>query len=122
MAVIDELAAQLVQARHAEAEARNARVEAEDALIAQIELGDNERKTLKTGNGLKLTFQSGLNYKLAKDLFEAEFELPIKRTEKVELDVKAYEAMRETDPAAFKAASQFVTVTPKKTAVSVAIL
>lgn len=120
MGVIDELAAKLVQARHAEAEARSARVEAEEALIAQIELGEQERKTLKTDNGLKLTFQSGLSYKMAKE-FDVQI-VPAKRTEKVELDVKAYEALRESDPAAFKTASQHVTVTPKKTSVSVAII
>lgn len=119
MGVIDELAAKLVQARHAEAEARNARVEAEEALIAQIELGEQERKTLKTDNGLKLTFQSGLSYKLAK---EFDGSVPVKRVEKIDLDTKAYEALRETDPETFKDISQYVTVTPKKTAVSVAIL
>lgn len=120
MGVIDELAAKLVQARHAEAEARTARVEAEEALIAQIELGEQERKTLKTDNGLKLTFQSGLSYKLAKGC-NAEA-VPVKRTEKIDLDTKAYEALRESDPETFKDISQYVTVTPKKTSVSVAIL
>lgn len=117
--VIDRLATNLANARQAEAEARAKRIEAEEAIIAQVELGESERKTLSTDNGLKITMQSGLNYKLAKG--ELPDWMPIKRIEKVELDKKAYEQIRESDPATFAKLSEYVTTSPKKTSVTLAV-
>ena len=112
--IIDDLAVTLANARKAEQDAREARIAAEEAIIAQVQLGESERKTLKTDNGLKLTVQTGLNYKLDSGYLEMMDCVPVKRTEKVEIDVKAYEGLRESDPRAFAAASQYVTTKPKK--------
>lgn len=117
---IDDLAARLAEARKNEQDARAARIEAEEAILAQFELGDSERKTVKTGNGLKLTLQTGLTYKLAKG--ELPDWLPIKETVKRELDVKAYENIRETNPETAKQIAEFVTTTPKKPSVTLAVL
>lgn len=119
MATLDQLAAELVAARNDEALARDKRIQIEEAILAQIEIGDSERKTLATGNGLKLTVQTGLNYKLAASYPEGV--VPVKETVKRELDVKAYEELRRSNPAGFAEASRWVTVTPKKAAVTVAI-
>ena len=120
--IIDDLAVTLANARKTEQDAREARIAAEEAIIAQVQLGESERKTLKTDNGLKLTVQTGLNYKLDSGYLEMMDCVPVKRTEKVEIDVKAYEGLRESDPRAFAAASQYVTTKPKKTSVTLAIL
>lgn len=119
MGKIDELAKALSIARIQEAEAREARIAAEEALIAQLEIGESERKTLKTDVGLKVVVQSGLNYKLAK-IFDPDT-VPYKQVIKTELDTKAYEQMRQEDPKAFAKASEYVTVTPKKTSVTLSV-
>lgn len=117
--IIDNLAVRLSKARMAEANARDERIAVEELLIAAIGAGESERKTIKTDVGLKLVVQSGLSYKLDKDADPSL--VPIKQIVKNELDTKAYEHMRETDPQAFAKASQFVTVTPKKTSVTLTV-
>ena len=120
MSNIDELAAALAAARSVEAEAKAARIAAEEAILAQYELAETGSKTVKTGNGLKLTLKTALAYKIDKGE-----ELPeslLKRTEKVELNVKAYEALRDADPMEFGRVSKQVTTTPRKPSVSLAVI
>ena len=117
---IETLAAELAEARSVEAESKAARIAAEEAILAQYELGDAGSQTIKTGNGLKLTLKTALAYKIDKGA-----ELPeslLKRTEKVELNVKAYEALREADPMEFSRVSKHVTTTPRKPSVAIAII
>lgn len=112
---LNSLAAQLVHLRKAESDAREARIRCEELIIETQDLGESERRTIKTSNGLKLTLQSGLSYSIDPD-----FPGPIKRKVTQELDVKAYERIRETNPELFADLQKFVTVRPRKTSVTVA--
>tara|TARA_R110000822_G_scaffold23669_2_gene72882 strand:+ start:132 stop:491 length:360 start_codon:yes stop_codon:yes gene_type:complete len=117
---IENLASNLVHARTAEAAAKEARIAAEEAILAQYDLSDAGSQTVKTDNGLKLTLKTSLGYKVDKGA-----ELPesvIKTTTKVELDVKAYEALRVSDPMEFSRIAKWVTTTPMKPSVTIAIL
>lgn len=115
--VIDELASRLAMAKHEENKARNERIEAEEALIAQFDLGDNERKTVNTLSGLKVTMQTALNYKVT----EQNDALPMKETVKRELDVKEYERLRENDPQTYARLCQYVETKPKKPSITLGV-
>ena len=114
--IIDNLVAELVAARSAEADAKAHRIRCEEAILAQFQLGEAERKTINTDNGLKLVLKTGLIYKLAS-VYPGH--MPVKT--KVELDAKAYDALRESSPDEFKELSKYVTVTPRKPSVSVGV-
>ena len=117
---IENLASNLVHARQAEAQAKAERIECEEAILAQYDLAEAGSQTVKTDNGLKLTLKTSLGYKVDKGA-----ELPeslIKETVKRELNTKAYEALRETDPMEFSRLSKMVTTTPRKPSVTVAVL
>jgi hypothetical protein len=117
---IENLASNLVHARQAEAEAKAVRIECEEAILAQYDLAEAGSQTVKTDNGLKLTLKTSLGYKVDKvELLPVEL---IKTTTKKELDVKLYEALRETDPMEFSRLSKMVTTTPRKPSVTVAVL
>lgn len=117
---IENLASNLVHARQAEAEAKAARIECEEAILAQYELPEAGSQTVKTGNGLKLTLKTSLGYKVdAGAVFPPAL---IKKTVKQELNAKAYEALRESDPMEFSRLSKMVTTTPRKPSVTVAVL
>lgn len=116
MAEVNDLAAELADARNEEAQAREKRIAIEQRIVEATGIGDSERKTIKTEVGLKLVVQTGYNYRLAKDFDRSV--VPHKETVKVELDTKAYEALPDE---ARKAASKYVTVTPKKPSVSVQV-
>jgi hypothetical protein len=115
--VIDQLAIDLAQAKTEENEAREKRIAIEDRIVATLALTGAERRTVKTTVGLKLVVETGYNYKLAKDFDRAV--VPHKETIKVELDAKAYNEL-PTD--ARNLASQYVTATPKKPSVTIAII
>ena len=117
---IENLASNLVHARQAEAEAKAARIECEEAILAQYELAETGNQTVKTANGLKLTLKTSLGYKIDSDALLPD-EL-IKITSKMELNVKEYEALRESDPMEFSRLSKLVTTTPRKPSVTVAVL
>tara|TARA_R110002012_G_scaffold155160_6_gene316036 strand:- start:2601 stop:2960 length:360 start_codon:yes stop_codon:yes gene_type:complete len=117
---IEKLASNLVHARAAESQAKAARIEAEEAILAQYKLAEAGSQTVKTENGLKLTLKTSLGYKIDKgsDLPK----LLVKKTEKIELNTKAYESLRESDPMEFSRVSKFVTTQPRKPSVTVAVL
>ena len=117
---IENLASNLVHARQTEAEAKAVRIECEEAILAQYDLAEAGSQTVKTDNGLKLTLKTSLGYKV-NDWIDLPDSLT-KTTEKVELNVKAYEALRETDPMEFSRLSKMVTTTPRKPSVTVAVL
>lgn len=117
---IENLASNLVHARQAEAEAKAARIEAEEAILAQYELAESGSQTVKTDNGLKLTLKTSLGYKVDKGA-----ELPasvMKTVTKHELNAPAYEALRDSDPMEFSRVSKMVTTTPRKPSITVAVL
>ena len=117
---IENLASNLVHARQAEAEAKAIRIECEEAILAQYELAEAGTQTVKTGNGLKLTLKTALGYKIDKGA-----ELPdsvTKTVTKTELDAKAYEALRVSDPMEFSRIAKMVTTTPRKPSVTIAVM
>ena len=117
---IENLASNLVHARAAEAEAKAIGIECEEAILAQYELAEAGSQTVKTDNGLKLTLKTSLGYKVDK-----KDEMPghlLKMTTKIELNAKAYEALRESDPMEFSRIAKMVTTTPRKPSVTVAVL
>lgn len=116
---IDTLAAQLVIARADEAKAKAIRIEAEELIIAQYDCAESGSQTIKTGNGLKLTLKTGLNYKAVVEMIPEDL---LKTVSKTTLDEKAYEALRKSDPMEFSRIAEYVTTTPKKAAVTVAVL
>lgn len=108
---IDQLINQLATAKHAEAEAKITRIQAEEAILAAVELPEKGSKTF-AAPGLKLTVQTGLNYKAditAVERIDSDFV----KTKK-ELDERAYEDTRVNNPELFAKLSQHVVVTPKK--------
>jgi hypothetical protein len=115
---VEDLVVSLVLRKREEAEAKEARIKAEEALLACYSMRAKERKTVNLTNGLKFTLETGISYKLEKGFPEGA--VPLKKP-KAELDEKAYEEMRENNPAAFAAASKYVTTSPKKASVTVAI-
>ncbi len=118
--IIDNLASDLVRARAAEAKAKETRIKCEETILAQYKLAESGTRTVKTDNGLKLTMKTSLSYKVDKGAT-----LPdcvTKTTTKIELDAKAYEALRESDPMEFSRIASMVTVKPKKPSVTIAVL
>lgn len=115
METIDQLAADLALARQVENEARESRVALENKIIDLMQLGADERKTVKTGNGLKLTCSTGYTYTLAKEFDRA----VVPHRVKYELDKSAYNKLEGEAKAK---ASEFVTTKPKKPSVTLAVL
>lgn len=127
METINELAIKLSDARIAEANAKEARIAVEEAIIAQLaDLGESERRTVKTDVGLKLTVQTGLTYSVDLDGLNEEApelaEMLVKVKESFTLDSRKYEALRDRDPLMFSTASRHVTTKPKKTSVALAVM
>lgn len=120
MTTLDELFADLIRKKAAERSAKDARVAAEEALIAQL-AERPERGTAKLeGTMVRAAVKFGLNYKANVDMImslDSEF-LPLKRVEACyEFDATAYEALREGDPETFRKVAAFVTTTPVKPSV-----
>ena len=118
-AKINDLASKLAAARLEEKLAREARIKIEEMLIVEIGIGEKERKTINTDNGLKVIIQSGLNYKLDKE-YDDEL-VPTKVNIKHMLDVEAYEDLREYNPQRFAEVSKYVTTTAKKISISLQV-
>lgn len=113
---IDSLLADLALAKTNEENAKRHRIAAEEKILEQFDLSDKERKTVKGTNGLTVTMQTGLTYKLDKDFPE---NMPIKITKK--LDEKEYEFIRAENPKVFAELSQYVTVSQKKPSVTLKV-
>ncbi len=121
---LQELAAQLAHAKHAESTAKDQRIQAEEAIISLLasDLKERGATTKDAGNGLSVTVTTGLNYKvdfdkLAHDAPElSDFLISSKITHT--LDVKRYEQLTDSDKAKAVAC---VSVTPKKTSVALKV-
>lgn len=114
---IDDAFAALVRAKKAEADAKAARIAAEEYVITFLSVRP-ERGTAKIdGTHVKGVVKFGLNYKA--DVYgilaiEAEG-LPLKKIDPYyELDEKAYEALRSSNPGLFQQVAAFVETKPAK--------
>jgi len=117
MKSLEELATNLYDAKKAEEAAKAQRIEAEEAIAALVETPENGSKTVTAG-ALKITVKRGLSYKAdVQAILGLGLADPPLKT-KIELHEKAYEEIRQSDPDLFAKVSRFVTVTPRKVAVS----
>lgn len=131
---LKSLTVDLAAARNDEAEAKKRRIQAEEAIVALLDPGDKSTITIDPGNGLKVTVKTELGYKADIDeILKIDSDL-IKATVKQELDVKAYEELRERKgrfaplsmsaenaERLFARISEHVTVSPKKPSVSLKV-
>lgn len=118
MRTIEEIAADLANAKAAENKAKEERIAFEEELVAQVQTREKGSVTVPAGI-LKVTVTTGYNYKA--DIAAVKEQFPELIKVKAELDDKAYEAMREHDPDRFQKAARLVTVTPKKPTVTLKV-
>ena len=117
MKSLEELATNLYDAKKAEEAAKAQRIEAEEAIAALVETPENGSKTVTAG-AFKITVKRGLSYKAdVQAILGLGLADPPLKT-KIELHEKAYEEIRQTNHDLFSKVSRFVTVTPRKVAVS----
>lgn len=110
----------LILAKKAEAEANAARIACEQRLIALIEKPPEVGRSKLSDGVVKATVEFKLNYGANVDAIRAidSDNLPLKRRpESYELDVRAYEELRERDPVLFAKVAQHVTTKPAKPSV-----
>jgi len=115
------LASKLYDAKKVEEAARTARIAIEEQIAEVVETGENESKTVKACDGLKITVKRALNYKADVDAIRALAidDTPLKLVpSKYELDTKAYELLKTKDPQRFKMVSQHVVTKPAKVSVT----
>jgi hypothetical protein len=113
---IETLAVALYDAKKAEDAAKEARVALEEEIAALVETPENGSKTVTAG-ALKVTVKRGFSYKAdVQAILGLGLADPPLKT-KIELNEKAYEEIRESDPGLYARISKFVTVTPRKVAV-----
>jgi hypothetical protein len=110
------LAAELAAAKAAETAANAARIEIEQRIVALVEPTDKGTTSVKVP-GMTISVVTGYSYKA--DIPEIKKIFPEIIKTKEELDTKNYEICREKDPALFAQVAKFVTITPKKPAVTI---
>jgi hypothetical protein len=113
------LASELAAAKATENAATAARIAVETRIVALVAPRDKGTTSIKTG-GMTISVVTGYSYKVEKAelaniaAWDTRFV-----TTKLELNTKAYEDAREHDPAAYAIAARYVTVTPRKPAVTI---
>lgn len=120
---LEVLSEMLLMAKASEEKKRNERIYIEEKIAALIPGPARGSKTVTLNNGIKITVERGFNYKAElseiEDLYLESYPPPIKIKTTRELDVNSYEWFRTEHPNLFNELSKYVTVTPKKTAVSI---
>lgn len=125
---LDDLVHQYVNAKQAEEGARKIRVDLEERILALSPALEEGSTTTPLANGFKLTTTGKLSYKcddpkaLAEACAGAGFPgswVPVKT--EVKIDETGCKWLRKNEPDAWRVAARFVTVTPAKTAVKVAL-
>ncbi len=125
---LGELACVLKNARVAEVLVQHERIKIEEQIASLIPTEDIGQKTVTLDNGVKITVKRGLNYKAdCNQLYDdmvceyPQYIPPIKTKTTKELDAKGYEWYRTNEPEVYGRISQYVTVTPKKVAVTLVV-
>lgn len=118
---ISNLCYLLIQAKAGEEFAKRERIVIEEKIAALVPTKDSGQKTVTLEDGSKVTVKRGFNYRadidgIMKSLKGTQHAPPIKT--KYELDICGYEWYRKNRPESFVYLSEFVTVTPKKVAVT----
>lgn len=126
---LQNFAMALLAAKTAEELAKTTRITAEERIASLIPTEDVGQKTVTLEDGTKITVKRGLIYKADLEKIEtalrqrtpdesAEFPAPIKQKTTHELDVAGYEWYRVNQPTIFLRIVDFVTITPRKVAVT----
>jgi len=123
---IQLLAIGLHKAKESEELCRDTRINLEEQLASLIPGPDCGQRTIDCGDGIKVTVKRSLTYKADIDKILAftqsqNLPAPIKSKTVSEIDPKGYEWYREARPDAYKILSEFVTVKPAKTSVTVQV-
>ena len=120
MADLNTLFNTLAEAKIKEADAKALRIAAEIEIVATISDAPSNGSVTLQGDTMRCSVKFGLSYKAdveAIRLVEG-VTLPLKYVDPSPggyvLDPKAYEKLRESDPAAFKKVAVFVTAKAKK--------
>lgn len=119
---LESLAIELFHAKKAEDAAKKLRIQAEEAIAALVQTGDNASKTVEAGD-LKVVVKRKLNYTADLDAIKS-LNIPallmpvVQVPASVEFDEKAYEQLRENHPETFSAIAKFVTTKPAKVSVT----
>lgn len=120
---LDELAYDLEMAKKVEADAKTARVEAEEKILAIVEIKKDGSKTYKE-NFYKVVVKEPVSrvvdlaeYKVLKKILGLGLKDPV--IMKPSLDTKKYKALGESDPKMFKAFQRCVISRPGKVQVSI---
>jgi hypothetical protein len=121
------LVEQIRSAKHAEVEARNRRVAAEEELIKLIGFDkENGSTTINVGDSLKVTLTAKVNHRLdAKKWDKIKGSIPLNMqpvTYKPSLITEAVNYLINNEPDAWSRIAQAVTSTPAKVAVTVKVL
>ena len=133
-----DLVQELRLAKVAENVARKRKVALEEEISSLIPSKETGQRTIEAksddGQAIKVTVKRGLNYKADLDKIDAYFfeespsdghnllATPTKAKTARELDVSGYEWYKETHPEIFAEIAKHVTVTPKKTAVTIKVV
>lgn len=112
---LEELAIALANAKDVEANAKQARIIAEERLADAIGGKDNGSTSVKCGR-IGVTVKRGYNYKIDEPAKFASEHPDFVRT-KYELYTRGYETARQDNPELFAELAAHVTVTPKKVSV-----
>lgn len=114
----------LQDARAAESEARDARIALEEEIVSRIaDAPESGSATIKAG-GYRATVKFALRYQADVDAIRSlDLDvLPLKfRPPAYEFDARAYEAMRESHPEAFRAVAAHVSTKQAKPAVTLKV-
>jgi hypothetical protein len=121
-----ELAGALYDAKRTEDEAKRQRIEIEEAIAALVETGENQSKTVDAAPGLKVLVKRAMSYEadveairklnLDADILPLELHPPIPA--EYGFDEKAYERLREQNPAAWAKVAEHVVAKPRKVSVT----
>lgn len=116
---LDALVRDLYTAKRNEETAKAARILIEEKIAALVPTKENGSRTVDSGT-LRVTVKRANTYKIDDpDRFRETYPNFVKIVpEKVEIDVKAYEAAREADAPEWVEASRHVEVAPRKVSVT----
>ena len=118
---IETLAIALANAKDVENNARLARVEAEEALANAIGGKDVGSTTVHAGR-FGITVRRGYNYKIDEPKsFAEEYPDFVRRSERIEINARAYETQREANTELYREMARRVSVSKKKVSVELSV-
>lgn len=113
---LEALAIELANAKEVEAQAKAARIKAEEALADAIGGKEIGSTSVKCGR-ISASVKRGYNYKV-EDIKAFSIEFPMFVKSELKLNTSAYESERREDSVLFKEAAKYVSATPSKPSVS----